>query len=315
MLAPPYCYFPTLMAVSIPFIYQYDFDYARLETLTPLIRRMTARNPSGFTFHGTGTYVVGHGKVAVIDPGPLLDEHIEALKQALAGEEVTHILITHTHADHSPAAEPLKHHWRAPTCGYGPHGAGKISEGVQIEEGGDMNFSPDLTLRDGDLIEGDGWTIESVYTPGHTSNHLCFALREEKALFTGDHVMGWSTSVIGPPDGDMTRYMESLEKLLKREDEIYWPTHGTCIRDVKNYVQAFIAHRLERERQILDCLGQGHSRIQEMVPVMYKDTDKSLHGAAARSVLAAMIRLVDTGQVSCDANPPSEGARFALRSS
>lgn len=301
------------MATSIPFTYEYDFEYAKLEELTPLIRRVTARNPSGFTFHGTGTYVIGRGKVAVIDPGPLLDEHIEALKSLLDGETVTHMLITHTHMDHSPAAEPLKPAWpAAKTYGYGPHGAGKIEAGVQIEEGGDMDFVPDVEVRDGDRIEGDGWTFECVYTPGHTSNHICFALIEENALFTGDHVMGWSTSVIGPPDGDMTAYLKSLEKLLHRKEDVYWPTHGTCIRDVKNFVQAFIDHRLDREKQIKDCLGQGYSDIREMVPVMYTETDPSLHGAAARSVLAAMIRMIDTGQVSCDTDVPTIESGYTL---
>ena len=292
---------------KIPFTHQYDFEYARVEQVTPMIRRVTARNPSGFTFHGTGTYIIGQGRVAVIDPGPLLDEHIEALIEAVAGETVTHILITHTHFDHSPAAAPLKDVWNAPTLGYGPHGAGKAEEGIQIEEGGDMDFVPDVVCRDGDVIEGDGWTIECVHTPGHTSNHLCFALREENALFTGDHVMGWSTSVIGPPDGDMTAYMASLEKLLARSEDVYWPTHGTCIRDVKTYVQAFIDHRLDRERQILACLKDGYTRITDMVPVMYTETDPRMYGAAARSVLAAMIRLLDTGQVICaDASPDTD---------
>jgi len=290
------------MPAKIPFIVKYDFEYGKLESLTPLIRRITARNPSGFTFQGTGTYVVGHGEVAVIDPGPLDSAHIEDLKEGLKDEKVTHILITHTHFDHSPAAAPLKDYWGVKTYAYGPHGAGKIEDGFTIEEGGDMDFEPDIRLKDGDVVQGPGWTIESVYTPGHTSNHLCFALKEENALFTGDHVMGWSTSVIGPPDGDMTQYMKSLGLLLNRSEDVYWPTHGTCIKDVKNYVRAFMDHRLDRERQILDCLSQGYSLIKDMVPVMYKDTDPSLYGAAARSVFAAMIRLVDVGKVKCESS-------------
>ena len=300
------------MTTTIPFIHEYDFEYARLEQVSPLIRRVTARNPSGFTFHGTNTYVIGHGKVAVLDPGPLLDEHVEALKQLLAEETVNHLLITHTHMDHSPAAAPLKQCWQARSYGYGPHGAGKQEEGVQIEAGGDMDFNPDVRVADGDQIQGDGWTIECVYTPGHTSNHICFALLEEKALFTGDHVMGWSTSVIGPPDGDMTSYMESLEKLLTRDDEVYWPAHGTCIHDVKNFVTTFIQHRLGRERQILCCLQDGYKIITEMVPMMYKETDPRMYGAAALSVLAAMIRLIDTGQVSCDSEDPSIESTYQL---
>ena len=174
-----------------------------------------------------------------------------------------------------------------------------------------MDFEPDEVMRDGDVVSGPGWTLEAVYTPGHTSNHLCFALVEENALFTGDHVMGWSTSVIGPPDGDMTQYMASLEKLLTRDDEVYWPTHGTCIRDVKTYVQAFIDHRLDREAQIKACLADGHELITDMVPVMYTETDPRMYGAAARSVHAAMIRMIDTGQVVCDGEARLDG-RYRL---
>ena len=163
-----------------------------------------------------------------------------------------------------------------------------------------MKFIPDHKVRHGDTIEGSGWTMECVYTPGHTSNHMCYSLKEERCLFTGDHVMGWSTSIVSPPDGDMTDYMHSLELLLARDDERYWPTHGTCIDNVKDYIQSFIQHRLNREQQILECLGTGLSRIKDMVPVMYTDTDKALYPAATRSVLAAMVRLVDTGQVVCD---------------
>ncbi len=298
---------------KIPFTYKYDLEYGELHQLTPLIRRITARNPSGFTYRGTGTYVVGKGKVAVIDPGPLMPDHIEALKQSLKGEEVTHILITHTHLDHSPAAKQLKQYWQCETVGYGPHGAGKIAQGVPIEEGGDMDFQPDIEVRHGDVINGEGWTIECVYTPGHTSNHICFALTQEKALFTGDHVMGWSTTVIGPPDGDMSQYMASLDLLLTRDDEIYWPTHGTSITNVKSFVQSYIDHRREREDQILQCLNDEVGIISEMVPIMYIDTDKSLHGAAGRSVLAAMERLVATGRVECSDEKPGISSNYSLR--
>lgn len=300
------------MATKIPFIHKYDFEYGKLEQITPLIRRMTAKNPSGFTFMGTGTYVVGTGNVAVIDPGPLDPAHIDALKRGLEGETISHILITHTHEDHSPAAAPLKEHWQTKTYGYGPHGAGKIAGGVAIDAGGDMAFTPDVTIRHGDILKGDDWTIECVYTPGHTSNHMCFALTEEKALFTGDHVMGWSTSIIGPPDGDMTSYMDSLALLLERDDEVYWPTHGTAIPDVKNYVQAFIDHRLVREQQILASLKAGHELIEDMVPGMYTETDPRMFGAAARSVFAAMIRLLDSGQVISKEGEPTLTGRYLL---
>lgn len=294
------------MAVEIPFVRDIEFRYGDSERVSPLIRRVVAENPSAFTYKGTGTYIVGRGKVAVIDPGPLIDAHVEALLGALEGETVTHILITHTHSDHSPAAAPLKARTGAKTYGYGPHGAGSG------EEDGDMDFVPDVELRHGDVIAGDGWTIECVHTPGHTSNHLCFALREEKALFTGDHVMGWSTSIVSPPDGDMTAYMDSLKLLLGRDDEIYWPTHGPAIRDPKPLVRAFIAHREERERQIVAEIAAGRSRIADMVPVMYAAVDKRLHPAAARSVLAHLTRLVAEGRVVTD-GPVSLSATYRLQ--
>lgn len=291
------------MAVKIPFNYQLDFEYGRMDQLTPNIRRVVARNPSAFSFHGTGTYIIGRGEVAVIDPGPLLDDHIEAILDGLVDEKISHILITHTHTDHSPAASILKQRSGAPTYGYGPHGSGKKLQGIQVEAGGDMDFIPDVIVNHGDVIPGKDWTMECVYTPGHTSNHMCFQLREEKALFTGDHVMAWSTSIISPPDGDMTAYMESLRLLLNRDDDIYWPTHGSSISNPKDYVQTFIAHRLEREAQIIEALNAGHQSITDMVPGMYVDLDEKMYPAAARSVLAAMIRLIDTGKVSCQGEP------------
>src|SRR5712671_904375 len=245
---------------EIKFLRDFAFAYGVAETLSPLIRRVVARNPSPFTFKGTGTYIVGRGSVAVIDPGPALQGHIDALLAALAGETVSHILITHTHLDHSPAAAALKRATRAPTLGFGPHGATR-SEGAGSEEGADREFVPDLTLRDGDVVEGKGWRMTAVHTPGHTSNHLCFALAEEKTLFSGDHVMGWSTSVIAPPDGDMVHYMGSLEKLLSRDDELYWPTHGAAIAEPHRHVAAFMAHREEREAEILARLSAGDTTI------------------------------------------------------
>ena len=300
------------MSSKIPFTLEFDFEYQKAQRLTPLIRRVIARNPSPFTFKGTGTYILGYGSVAVIDPGPLVSEHIEALKFALNEETVTHILVTHTHMDHSPAAEPLKSYWGAKTYGYGPHGSDVMRKNSKFEEGSDFNFFPDIKLHHGDLIKGDDWTIEALHTPGHTSNHMCYALHEENALFTGDHVMGWSTSVIAPPDGNMTQYIESLELLLDRSEDIYWPTHGTFITDVKRYVRGFIEHRLKREQQIVDCLQRGYTDIRSMVPKIYNDTDEALYSAAARSVLSSMIRLVDTGRVLCEENP-SIHTQFTLK--
>ena len=288
------------MATAIPFRRELKFEYGQSEQVAPNVRRVIAHNPSAFTYYGTGTYILGQGKVAVIDPGPNLPEHVEALLHALQGEEITHILVTHTHLDHSPACKPLQAATGAPTYGYGPHGMGKFEQGLQVEEGGDMEFVPDIRLEGGEILEGAGWSVECVHTPGHTSNHLCFQLREEKALFSGDHVMGWSTSVISPPDGDMEHYMNSLELLLKREDTVYWPTHGPCIEAPQAHVRAFIAHRKEREAQILQSLASGVETIEAMVPSMYQKVDPRLHPAAARSVFAAMIYLVKQEKVICE---------------
>ncbi len=288
------------MAKEIPFKHELEFEYGVIQQITPLVRRVIARNPGPFTLHGTGTYIVGRGRVAVIDPGPDLAEHVDALLAALKDEEITHLLVTHTHIDHSPACRAVQAARGVKTYGYGPHGAGKLEAGVQVEEGGDMDFAPDITVRHGDVIEGDGWTAEAVYTPGHTSNHLCFALREEKVLFSGDHVMGWSTSVISPPDGDMGHYLASLALLLDRDDETYWPTHGPAIANPKRHVRAFVTHRKMREAQIAEYLRGGTHTIAGMVPAMYSKIDPRLHQAAARSVFAQIVHMVETGRVVCD---------------
>jgi glyoxylase-like metal-dependent hydrolase (beta-lactamase superfamily II) len=293
------------MAVEIPFRREFAFEYGRLEPVAPGIRRIVARNPGPFTFRGTGTYVVGEGKIAVIDPGPDLPEHIEALLMDLAGEEVTHILVTHTHRDHSPAAAAVKEATGAPTYGFGPHAGGRRGE-PGVEEGGDWDFTPDMVIEDGGEIVGDGWRFEAVHTPGHTSNHLCFALPDEGILFSGDHVMGWSTSVIAPPDGDMAAYMASLDKLLGRRDAVYWPTHGPAITDPKEHVRAFIAHRREREAGILDSLGAGIERIDAIVERLYVGLNPNLKRPAGRSVLAHLIDLHGRGLVSCDGTPTAE---------
>jgi glyoxylase-like metal-dependent hydrolase (beta-lactamase superfamily II) len=306
---------------EINFLRDFSFEYGVAETLSPLIRRVVARNPSPFTFKGTGTYIVGHGSVGVIDPGPALQDHTAALLAALDGETVSHILITHTHLDHSPAAAALKSATGAPTLGFGPHGAhqhgkgrgaGPNNERGGSEEGGDRDFVPDLVLRDGDVVEGKGWRVAAVHTPGHTSNHLCFALEEEKVLFSGDHVMGWSTSVIAPPDGDMAAYLRALDKLLVRDDAIYWPTHGPAITDPKAHVRAFIAHRRERSDAILQRLAAGDATIPALVAAIYVGLDERLRAAAGRSVLSHLIALIEEGEVASD-GPPTDGARFHLR--
>jgi glyoxylase-like metal-dependent hydrolase (beta-lactamase superfamily II) len=295
--------------MAIPFIKEFDFQYGEPKTVTPNIRRVVAHNPSAFTFKGTGTYVIGHGNVAIVDPGPDMRDHVDAVLNAVRGETVTHILVTHTHVDHSPATPALKAATGAPVYAFGPHP--KPPEGVVTEQGGDQGFAPDITLRDGEVVSGKGWTVEAIHTPGHISNHLCFALREDNALLSGDHVMGWSTAVISPPDGNMRAYFESLRKLLPREEAIYIPTHGAEIREPRPFVQAYIDHRLDRERQIITCLRDGLDTVPAMVARMYRDVPAILHPAAARSVLAHLIQFVADGRARSD-GPPTVGARFRL---
>ena len=286
------------MSASIPFSRELTFEYGRLEQVAPMLRRIVARNPSPFTWHGTGTYVIGEGNVAVVDPGPDLPAHVDALLAALDGETITHLLVTHTHLDHSPACRPVQAATGAITYGFGRHGSGRIDAGVQVEEGADKDFAPDVMLADGDVVSGDGWSVECVHTPGHTSNHMCYQLREHKVLFSGDHVMGWSTTIISPPDGDIASYLGSLALLLERDDECYWPTHGPCIRDPKPLVRALIDHRLERAEEIRTCLSEGVERIGEMVPRMYSDLPEAMYPAAARSVFSTLIYLIERGEVS-----------------
>lgn len=299
------------MATKIAFDRAFDPPYGVVEEVAPGLRRIVARNPGPFTFRGTATFILGEGEVAVIDPGPDMADHVAAILAALSGERVSHILVTHTHLDHSPAAAALKAATGAPTLAFGPHGAGRRGGAAPAEAGGDLDFVPDVRLADGDVVEGKGWRLEAVHTPGHTSNHLAFAWAEAKALFCGDVVMGWSTSVISPPDGDMGDYLRSLDRLLGRAEEIYWPTHGGPIRDPKPLVRAFIAHRREREEEVLGCLRQGASTIADMVPAIYADVPPSLHGAAARSMLATLIHLVETGRVRSD-GPADEESVYSL---
>ncbi len=276
-----------------------EFEYGIAQQLSPLIRRVIAKNPGPFTYTGTGTYILGRNEVAVVDPGPADKAHIHALLTALKGERVTHMLVTHTHMDHSPGCRLLKTYHAVPTYGFGPHGGGS-RDLTKVEEGADRDFAPDRRVGHGELIEGSGWSVECVHTPGHTSNHMCFALREERALFTGDHVMGWSTSVISPPDGNMGSYMRSLALLLERDDAIYYPTHGPPITNPRGHIEGFIEHRLARERQIRECLLTGVNRIKDMVPIMYKGTNRALFPAAGRSVLAAVDLMHARGEVECD---------------
>jgi glyoxylase-like metal-dependent hydrolase (beta-lactamase superfamily II) len=286
--------------MTLQFNRELDFTYGHVSVLTPGIRRVIAENPGPFTFKGTGTYIVGRGEVAVIDPGPYDEAHFAALQRALKGETVTHIVVTHTHRDHSPGVQLLQPATGATSYGFGPHMGGV---GPEHAEGGDTDFNPDVVVRDGDVIEGRDWTLEAVHTPGHTSNHLCFAFKEENVLFSGDHVMGWSTTVVTQPDGDMGDYMRSLEKLQQRDDATYWPTHGAAITDPKTHLAGLIAHRRHREDQIAACLKKGESTIPAMVEAMYVDLDPRLVRGAQRSVQSHLIHMMENGVVACDGAP------------
>ena len=288
---------------TIRFYPDLQFEYGVLESVSPLIRRIVARNPGPFTGPGTGTYVVGHGRVAVIDPGPALASHVRAMLDALRGETVADILITHSHLDHWPAAAALQRATGARIYGFGPAASQYGGAGEEVAQYG---FVPDQTMQDGDTLDGPGWHLTAVHTPGHASDHLCFALAEERVLFSGDHVMGWSTSVIMPPDGDMAAYLRSLEKLLDRDDAIYLPTHGPAIPDPKAHVHAFLAHRRERRAAILRRLARGQATIPEIVESVYVGLSPGLRGAAGQSVLAHLIELAAAGEVE------SDGRRYRL---
>jgi len=276
----------------------HDMGAAHLEPVAPGIRRLLASNPSPFTFTGTQTYVMGQGEVAVIDPGPDDAAHVEALLAGLGSERVTAILVTHTHRDHSPASRPLAQATGAPVVGCAP--LALADDGPRADASFDFDYRPDRVLGHGEREAGPGWTLEAVATPGHTSNHLCFALLDAGALFTGDHVMGWSTTIVSPPDGDMAAYMRSLDLLLARDDRVYYPTHGPAITRPREHVQALIGHRRMREAQILAQIAAGEGTIPAMVGALYRDVDPALHPAAQRSVLAHLIDLEQRGRVAFD---------------
>ena len=296
----------------IPYVREIQFEYGACDQVSPLIRRVVANNPGPFTYLGTGTYIIGKGEVAVIDPGPDMPEHLDALMAALEGETVTHILVTHHHSDHSPLAGPLQAKTGAKIYGCAV-GAKAADSTVITEAGHDLSFTPDIDICGGGAVfEGPGWTLEAIATPGHTSNHICFALKEENALFSGDHIMGWSTTVVSPPDGDMTAYMESLELVKARGFDILWPTHGPPVLKVEPFIDAYIAHRRAREAQVVKAVGEGHGRIKDMVPVLYAEVDKRLWPAAARSVLGHMIDLTRRGVVVSDDRDPGLDSEYRL---
>lgn len=274
------------------------------------VQRLTAPNPSPFTFHGTNTYIVGEKSVCVIDPGPDNDAHFDALLAALDGRDVTHIAVSHTHRDHSPLARRLKQRTGAIVVAEGPHRPARpLFEGEvnPFAESSDSDFVPDLALVDGQTVEGDGWRLTAVHTPGHTANHAAFALEDTGILFSADHVMAWATSIVAPPDGAMSDYMASLDRLLARDDRLYLPGHGGPVIDPRIFVGALRSHRHQRERAVLERIIQGDRFIPDMVKIIYATTDPRLHGAAALSVLAHIEDLVEKGLIRTDGPPRLSG--------
>lgn len=314
--------------MSIPFVTLAEPSYGDAVQVAPLIRRVIAKNPSKYTYLGTGTYIVGSGEVAVIDPGPLSNSHREALMAALAGERVTAILVTHCHSDHSPLAAWLREYTGAPTIAFGPHhvddawveddtpdepdeeelaaaAAAEAAGEPKVEETLDLAFQPDVRVADGEIAAtGEGWTLRAVHTPGHTSNHLCFWFEEQRALFTGDHIMGWSTTVIGPPDGNMRDYFHSLDRVRAMEPAVLWPTHGAPVTEPGAFIDAFVQHRLDREAAVLATVRAGTMLVPEMVRELYVGVHEKLYKPAGRSVLAHLIKLVDDGLVVCEGAQP-----------
>ncbi len=291
----------------------FDVDFSapaeECVALSPLVRRVVAGNPSPFTFKGTCSYIVGRGQVAIVDPGPDLPAHVEALLAAVRHETVTHIVVSHTHRDHSPAARAVKAATGAPIVGCGPHRTARPLAGGELdrlEASGDVDHAPDLELKEGEAVAGPGWTLTALETPGHMANHLCFALPEENALFSADHVMAWSTSVVAPPTGSMGEYMASLEKLKGRGDEVYWPGHGGPVRDPARYVRALIHHRRQREASIVARLSAGDRTIPAIVTAIYRGLSPALLGAAGLSVFAHLEDLAARGIVRTDGPPTLE---------
>jgi glyoxylase-like metal-dependent hydrolase (beta-lactamase superfamily II) len=303
------------MMDDIPFDKRFNLAPGKVEEVYPGVRRLLCNNPGPFTFKGTVSYIVGRDRVAIIDPGPLDEAHIEALLDAVRNEMVTHILVTHTHRDHSPAAERVKAATGAPTFGEGPHRAARdlhLDEAQRLDAGGDHDFHPDFKLVDAEVVAGDGWSFEAIATPGHTANHMAFALQGSEIIFSGDHVMAWSTPVVAPPDGAMGAYMASLEKLLRRPETTYFPGHGGAVRDAPRFVESYIRHRRGREQSILSRLTDGSSDIPTLVQAIYVGLDPRLAKAAGLSVFAHLEDLVTRGLIVTDGAPSLNGV-YRLR--
>jgi glyoxylase-like metal-dependent hydrolase (beta-lactamase superfamily II) len=298
------------MSDDIPFDKRFELAPDTVEEVLPGVRRVLANNPSPFTFKGTVSYIVGKGQVAIIDPGPLDEAHIAALLDAVRGETVTHIFVTHTHRDHSPAVPAIKAATGALVLAEGPHRPARplnVGEAPRLDASNDTDFRPDRALADGEVVAGKGFTIEAVTTPGHTANHMAFAFKEASLLFSGDHVMAWSTPVVAPPDGAMSDYMASLEKLTRRSETIYLPGHGGLVREAPAFVQKYIKHREGREASILHRLGKGEADIPTIVRAVYIGLDPRLTKAAGLSVLAHLEDLVTRGRVKTEGQPSIEG--------
>ena len=289
--------------MSLDFDTQFQPRYGDAVELLPGIRRLTVNNPSPFTFHGTNSYIVGDETLAVIDPGPEDDDHFAALVAAIGGRPVSHIFVSHTHKDHSPLAARLKAMTGALTVATGRHRAARplrIGEINPLDASADLDFAPDIAAADGSVIDGDGWALRTIHTPGHAANHAVFALEGTGTLFSADHVMAWATSIVAPPDGAMSDYMASLDKLLARDDTLFLPGHGGALRQPAKFMRGLRSHRKMRERAILERVKAGDRTVAEMVAAIYRDTDPRLHGAAGLSVLAHLEDLVARGRVTAD---------------
>ncbi|MGI9352652.1 MAG: MBL fold metallo-hydrolase [Rhizobiaceae bacterium] len=292
---------------SPSFKIKFEPAHGEVVDLAPGIQRITAPNESAFTYRGTNTYILGEESVAVIDPGPAIESHYELLIDSLKGRTVSHIVVTHTHMDHSPLANPLKEKTGAPIFAEGIHKDSRdlhLGEVNSLDAAADRDFNPDHSLFDGEIIEGRGWKLETILTPGHTKNHACFALCESDTLFSGDHVMAWATSIVAPPDGSMADYMASLGKMTERAETTYYPGHGGRLARAPEFVRALRAHRKMREAAVLSRIRAGDRTISDIVRIIYKDTDSRLHGAAGLSVFAHIEDLVLQGRISCE-GPPS----------
>lgn len=299
------------MAEDLTFDLEFSPAYGTPVLVADRVQRLTVNNPSPFTFHGTNTYIVGGSSVAVIDPGPENDAHFSALMAALKGLEVTHIFVSHTHRDHSPLARRLKEATGALTVAEGPHRAARplhAGETNPFAESSDTGFIPDIAVADQETIEGDGWALSAVHTPGHTANHAAFALEGTGVLFSADHVMAWATTIVAPPDGSMADFMTSIEKLLARQDRIFLPGHGGPVKEPASFLRGLRTHRRMRERAVLERIRAGDRLIPDMVKVIYASTDPRLHGAAALSVLAHLEDLIEKGLVATEGAPSLTGA-------